>query len=48
MLREKNLGLPAYHCLKCDHRWNGRMPTTPQKCPACGQRKWWQPKRKVV
>jgi len=27
--------VPRYECLRCGHRWIGRLETKPVRCPRC-------------
>lgn len=43
---------PVWHCLRCDHRWLGRLlpqpgqtePPRPVECPHCTSRTWDKPR----
>lgn len=43
----REMDLPTFHCLRCDHGWIPRKPKKPLICPKCKSAYWDRP-RKVV
>jgi len=42
----KEIKLPEFKCLRCDHPWNPRLAALPAVCPRCKSPYWNKPRSK--